>query len=404
MSTKPKVFWATPNEVYYTDNPIRNDKKSMKTNNLVKTRLLLDKILDFINTSDKVGIKVHVGEAHNTRYLRHDYVHEVVEAVKSKGGIPTLIETQGIGLSGQPIKISRNYIVSIMQRTKKEDHDKISHLHGYSESLMGVPLKFMDGDKGASQKNVKIDGIHFKDVSVAAGLYNYDKIVVISHFKGHPQGAFGGALKQLGMGCVATRNKFLAHFRGDLMVNLKVCNTSKCKKECIDVCPVNAIKIENESAVLDSSTCIGCIGCIQSCPIFGILPTPFRRNRQFIERVMDNATAVVTSFGPENVRYINFALDVTLVCDCIVNASVPIVPDLGIFASNDPVAIDKACVDAATVAPGVPFLDENGEWSEPLHPGVEKFSTMNSKVDPSWQLDAAHRNNLGSLDYELVKI
>lgn len=117
MLSKPKVFWAPPNEVFYIDNPIHNDRRNMKTNNLVKTRLILDKILDFINSGDKVGIKVHVGEAHNTRYLRHDYVHEVVEAVKSKGGIPTLIETQGIGLSVKPLKISKNYSISLMHRT-----------------------------------------------------------------------------------------------------------------------------------------------------------------------------------------------------------------------------------------------------------------------------------------------
>ncbi|NVM20042.1 MAG: DUF362 domain-containing protein [Candidatus Lokiarchaeota archaeon] len=404
MSSKSKVFWASPNEVCYFDNPIRNDRKNMKTNNLVKTRLILDKILDFINSGDRVGIKVHVGEAYNTRYLRHDYVHEVVEAVKSKGGIPTLIETQGIGLSVRPVKISKNYNVNLMHRTNKEDHDRISHLHGYSESLMGVTLKFIDGDKGAYQKNIKIEGIHFKDVSVAAGLFEYDKIIAVSHFKGHPQGAFGGALKQLGMGCVATRNKFLAHFKGNLMVNSKACNISKCAQECIEVCPINAIKIENDSAVLDVSTCIGCLGCLERCPVLGIMPHPFRRNKQFIECVMDNAAAVLASFSPENIRYINFALDVTLVCDCIVNASVPIVPDLGIFASSDPLAIDKACIDAETNAPGLPFLDENGEWSEPLPSGVEKFGTMNKKVDPSWQLDAAFKNKLGTIDYELVKI
>ncbi|NVM19977.1 MAG: DUF362 domain-containing protein [Candidatus Lokiarchaeota archaeon] len=404
MSSKPKVFWAPPNEVFYLSNPLHNDRKNMKTNNLVKTRLILDKILDFINSGDNVGIKVHVGEAHNTRYLRHDYVREVIEAVKSKGGIPTLIETQGIGLSVRPVKIKKDFIVSLMHRTNKEDHEKISCLHGYNESLIGAPLKFIDGDKGAYQKNVKIDGIHFKEVSVAAGLFEYDKMISVSHFKGHLQGAFGGALKQLGMGCVATRNKFMAHFRGNLIVNSQICNISKCNQECIEVCPVNATRIENESVVLNTSTCIGCLGCVYRCPVLGILPTPLRRSKQFIERVMDNVAAVLASYSPENIRYINFALDVTLACDCITNASVPIVPDLGIFASNDPVAIDKACIDAVTNAPGVPILDENGEWSEPLPSGVEKFSTMLKNVNPSWQLDAAVKNKLGSIDYELVKI
>ena len=405
MPYKPIVYWANPNEVCHLDFPGRNDKRNMKTNNLVKTRLILDKILDNINSGDTVGIKVHAGEAHNTRYLRHDYVHEVVEAVKSKGGIPTLIETQGIGMNIEQLNLSENYSICLGHRKNTEDHHKIAHLHGYSESIIGAPLKFVDGDKGLDGKIIEIDGIHFKEVSIAAGLFEYDKIVVISRFKGHPNAGFGGALKQLGIGCVSKRNKYRAHLSGIIFVNPNGCKISKCAQECIAACPVNAIKIENELASIDVSTCIGCIGCIESCPLKGaILSEPFRKNKEFIECTMDNAAAVLVSYNPENIRYINFAVDITLVCDCVVNAGVPIIPDLGIFASDDPLAIDKACLDAETNAPGLPVLGKDGKWTEPLSPGVEKFKAMNHKVDPTWQLDAAVKNGLGCIEYELVNI
>ncbi|MCK4384377.1 MAG: DUF362 domain-containing protein, partial [Candidatus Lokiarchaeota archaeon] len=112
MVNKSIVYWASPNEIP----SIQNNAVNMVTNNLVKTRLILDKILDHINTGDKVGVKVHVGEAHNTRYVRPDYVREVVTAIKAKGGIPTLIETQGLGEHVQHININEEYKIGVMHR------------------------------------------------------------------------------------------------------------------------------------------------------------------------------------------------------------------------------------------------------------------------------------------------
>ena len=227
MTNKAIVYWASPIEIA----SLRNTAKNMVTNNLVKTRLILDKILDNINPNDKVAVKVHVGEALNTHYLRHDYVREVVETIKSKGGIPTLVETHGRGSNYELIEICEDYSVCIGHRRTTIDHDKIAHLHGYTESIIGAPLKFIDGEKGLDGKIIKINGIQFKEVSVASGLFEFDKMVVISHFKGHPQAGFGGALKQLGIGCVTKRNKFLAHMEDAYVINTKKCDITRCKQE-----------------------------------------------------------------------------------------------------------------------------------------------------------------------------
>jgi len=401
MTSKPVVYWASPTELAALPNTAEN----MVTNNLVKTRFILDKILDNINSGDKVGVKVHVGEAQNTRYLRPDYVREVVEAIKANGGIPTLIETQGRGNNIENICINDEYTICVGHRKKTTDHLKIAHLHGYTESITGAPLHFIDGNEGIDRKIVKIDnGIHFKEVSVAKGLFDYDKLVVISHFKGHPLAGFGGALKQLGMGCITKHNKFLAHFADYIIVNTRRCNFSMCKQECIESCPAEAIKIENNVAKIDHSICFGCFYCTQKCPVKRAIKVPARRNNnEFVERVIDNVSAVL-NFGPEKFRYINFAFDVTAMCDCVPNASVPVIPDLGIFASYDPVAIDKACIDAETDAPGLPFLDINGVWTEPLERGIEKFKALMPRVNPSLQFDAALKNKIGSIEYELVNI
>ena len=401
MSNESIVYWASPIEVA----SLRNTSKNMVTNNLVKTRLILDKILDNISLGDKVAIKVHVGEAQNTRYLRHDYVREVVEAVKSKGGIPSLIETQGLGNKVENIGIGEDYSICIGHRKNATEHREIAKLHGFFESIIGAPLKFIDGENGIERKVVKIDGLKFEEVSIAEDLYNYDKLVVISHFKGHPQAGFGGALKQLGIGCVTKHNKHLAHFESSLVVNTKRCDLSKCNQECIASCPVQAIKIDGDSALIDASLCYGCFQCTQKCPVKRAIKSP-RMNEisVFVDRLIDNAFAVIKTFGPENIRYINFALEIPLMCDCVPNAGMNVVPDLGIFGSSDPVAIDKACIDAEINAPGLPILKEDGQWSKPLDQGVEKFKAMMTLTNPNLQFDAALKNKIGSKIYKLIQI
>jgi hypothetical protein len=400
MQNKSKVYWASPIEVANMPNTAQN----MVTNNLVKTRLVLDKILDNINSGDKVGVKIHVGEAHNTRYLRPDYVREVVKAIKSKEGIPTLIETQGLGNNLSHIGINEEYTISLAHRRNAEDHLKIAHLHGYTESITGAPLRFIDGDKGIDRKIVKINGIYFNEVPVAAGLFEFDKLVVISHFKGHALAGFGGAFKQLGIGCVSKHGKYLAHIDSIPTVNAKRCDLALCTKECVKACPVDAITIESEKALIDDSICYGCLRCTFKCPVPRALKTAsMNLGAKFVERFIDLATGVIT-FGPENIRYINFAYDIPLMCDCASNPGMPVVPDLGIFGSSDPLAIDKACVDAETNAPGLPVLKSDGTWSIPISSGIEKFKAMNPMVDTTIQLNAAVRNNLGSLEYDLVQI
>ena len=90
-----------------------------------------------------------------------------------------------MGLNPDQVNISEDYSICLGRRKTAAEHAKIAHLHGYTESIVGAPIKFIDGEKGLDGKIIEIDGIHFKKVSVAAGLDKFDKIVVISHFKGH---------------------------------------------------------------------------------------------------------------------------------------------------------------------------------------------------------------------------
>ncbi|MFX1398877.1 MAG: DUF362 domain-containing protein [Promethearchaeota archaeon] len=406
MSEKPIVYWAPPIEI----GAIKNTKDNMITNNLVKTRMILYKILDNINAGDNIAVKVHVGEAHNTRYLRPDYVREVVNAIKEKGGIPTLVETHGLGLHAQTIDFSCDYSICISHRTNSVDHEKIAKLHGYSECIVGAPIKFIDGKNGRQGVVQVIDGSQLKKVSIASELFDFDKIVVISHFKGHVQAGYGGALKQLGIGCVSKKNKYLAHFESLLSVDLDKCDISKCETQCATVCPVEAVTIQANKAIIDRNKCYGCFLCTTSvgCPVEDVIKRPeMNEIPDMVERYIDNALGVISAIGSEKFRYINFAFDIAASCDCASNPGAPIIPDLGIFGSKDPVAIDKACINAEINAPSLPFMNNEGIWTTSLPPGVEKFKALSAYkdvVDVDRTFEAALKLNLGSTDYEIIKI
>ncbi len=401
MSKKSIVYWAPPNETF----ALFHGPKDMITNNLVKTRLIMEKLLDNINPGEKVAVKVHVGEAYNTHYLRHDYVREVVKTIKAKGGVPTLVETQGIGLKINTVQISDNYSIDLGHRKNASDHSKIAQLHGYTEELTGAPLVFVDGSEGLDGTPIKIEGHHYEVVEIGAKLLDFDKLVVISHFKGHGEAAFGGALKQLGQGSVTKKYKHLAHFNDVLRINPKKCNTSKCNQECISTCPAKAIQINSDTAEINPELCFGCFLCTKKCPVKRAIKEPLMNGvKEFVERVIDNATAVITALQPQNIRYINFAFDVTVMCDCISSSGTPIVPDLGIFGSSDPVAVDKACLDAEINAPGLPYM-KNAQWIPPLPSGMEKFQEMlGGVVDSNYQFEAALKNGIGSTDYDLITL
>jgi len=165
-----------------------------------------------------------------------------------------------------------------------------------------------------------------------------------------------------------------------------------------------------KSGVIDEETCHGCFNCMLKCPhgkakkSNPIKRIPMVLGEEFSHHFLDNAYAVIKSFGAEKIRYINFALDMTVMCDCVSNPGMRVVPDLGIFGSIDPVAVDMACVDAEINAPGLPTIGKNGEWKEAPLSGVEKFSASGAMGDVNWSLDAAVKNKLGSKDYELIKI
>ncbi|MFX1537662.1 MAG: DUF362 domain-containing protein [Promethearchaeota archaeon] len=382
---------------------------------------------DWIKEGEIVAIKTHFGSRNQTRHLRPMYIRKVVDLVRKAGGIPWVCE--GVGLfwdvrhKEETMSNGPGYVI-------------LANRNGFNIGTMNAPVVMDDGIIGTEVYHVHNDkGKYIKDVALAMGLRIADKTLIVSRFKGHDGAGFGGALKQLGIGCVGNEGKGRAHWGGGENIYVKRPENCTACGKCIRICPTQALSLdENKKIVHDPGKCIACTMCFAVCH-FGIPPKELEEKRIFavkrripsveqVERMMDNAAGVVkgiNSDGEERLRYINIAIDITSHCDCMSAGGNLLVPDQGIFYSNDPIAIDQACVDLVTKAPGMPESPaETGlaisdikidPLPEAMEPDSMKLGVFSLWVDvesrpiiAETQLAAAHAQGIGSREYELIDI
>ncbi len=212
------------------------------------------------------------------------------------------------------------------------------------------------------------------------GISDFDKVIVAARFKGHDGFGFGGALKQLGVGCVGKQGKALVHYgAGNIYVKSPE-NCDACEK-CIRVCPTRCISLVNAKPVINEERCIICLHCLGVCNegkereqrVFSV--RKWLKSDEQVLRMTENALGTVRMMGKENIFYVNFALDIGPQCDCAPFAGPSIVPDQGILASRDPVAVDQACVDLVANSEGIP--------GSSLETGVKDLPRLKSKETPS---------------------
>ena len=330
--------------------------------------------LDFIEKGDVVAIKSHFGVYGTSKPLRSVFMRKVAKMVKEKGGRPFLTESCGLGM-----KFDRSFAVGRID---------IAEENGYTSQTVACPIIIADGMWGFDYVKTDIDGEQLNEVYVAKAIADADKVISLAHFKGHMEGGFGGAVKNLGVGCVAKRSKYDLHITGYPKINLEKC--TKCNK-CVEMCPSGAISPEIE---LDEQKCIKCNGCPEVCEPRAIR-VRFNESQDTSIRIVDCAKGVLDLKGEEKFYYINFLMDITPSCDCCPYSDNPIAPDIGILASKDPLAIDKASVDLVNAAPTLPNSMAEGK--------EEKLGGM-WDTSPKYQLDAANKKKLGSLEYEIVSV
>ncbi len=298
-----------------------------------KFRKILKKssFFETIREGELVALKVHVGERENLAYLNPNYARIVAEEVKARGAHPFCTDTNTLYSGGR-----QNGVV----------HSLTAVQHGFTYATVGAPFIPADGVRGLDYREVEVPGKRFDKVKIAGGIAQADKIVLLSHFKGHIEAGFAGSIKNLSMGCASISGKREQHAETKPEVN-----TGKCIgcKQCYRACPVGAVEMKNKKARIDYNICIGCGQCVAACNYEAMEAGSSSDLAVFIEKVSEYAYGISSYFG-ENAFYFNFAVNITPDCDCWPANDVPIVEDVGILASENPFALDRASLDLVSAS------------------------------------------------------
>ncbi|MBN2808483.1 MAG: DUF362 domain-containing protein [Deltaproteobacteria bacterium] len=360
-------------------------RSSFKDNLFTKIARLLERVglADGIQPKALTAIKLHFGEEGNASFIRPILVRPVVDAIHALQGKAFVTDTNTLYVGTRSDAVS---------------HLETATRHGFNFPVLNAPVLIADGLRGNSTRSVKVGLRHFSEVKIAAEIYNADALVVMSHFKGHELPGFGGALKNLGMGCAGREGKLSQHAN----VSPKVAN-KRCVgcRQCLAWCPAGAISLNEESgkAVIDNDLCVGCGECIVICPQNAINIRWNETIPVFQEKMVEYAYGACHG-KRERSFFINFVMQVSPACDCYGHNDMPIVADIGILASRDPVALDQACADLVIAAPGMPGSALGAE----IAPGGDKFRVLYPEVDWQPQLVYAEEIGLGCRSYVLEKI
>jgi hypothetical protein len=320
-----------------------------------------------VEKGDLVAIKIHPGEYGNTTYVRPVIVRTVVDFVKEAGGIPFITDTT---------------VLYGGKRFNGADLLWTAAVNGFTFGSMNAPFIAADGLLGDDSVAVPIGGEYIDEITVASAIAKADAIIMISHCKGHPASGFGGAVKNLGMGCLDKEGKAKVHAPGKPDIDIESC--TGCGK-CINTCPWDAISLENGKANVNKNLCKGELSCLESCR-FGAIAPPENCTTEMQARLGEAALGPFRLL-PGKIGYINWIFDLTPGCDCF-NFSAPVFAgNVGMLASMDPVAIDKASLDLVNKK-----IAEEGC----MHSITDVWG-----IDPIIHLEYAAKMGVGSMEYSL---
>ena len=330
---------------------------------------------------DLTAIKMHFGERGGHAYIRPTFIRRIVDQVKSVGGKPFLTDSCTL-YPGQRKEAVSALVCGIE--------------NGFDFAVVGAPLILCDGLRGHSARRVKIPGEILSEVDIALGILEADALLCVSHFKCHELTGFGGAIKNLGMGCSSREGKMEQHSNVAPEVAEAVCTGCGA---CLKACAHGAIVIVAKKAKIDAARCVGCGRCISVCEETAIR-VQWNEAPTLIMQKMAEYALGATDGKAGKTLYLNFVTQVSPACDCYGHSDAPIVADLGILASIDPVALDQACADLVMAAPGLP----NTALQSGQAPGGDKFRGVHPDIDWEAQLEHAEKIGLGSRSYELVTL
>ncbi len=361
-----------------------NFRATIKENLPQKIKRFLNEaeLFSTLQEGDLSALKIHFGEKGNLAFLNPLWVKAIIEEVKSKKIFPFLTDSNTLYAGSR-----KNSLL----------HLKTAIENGFAYSVMAnTPIIIADGLRGENEVEVDIGSDIFKKFHIAGEIANADSLLVVSHFKGHELAGFGGAIKNLAMGCASRRGKLAQHSTVSPKIKRKDCKA--CLK-CLKKCPADAIEIVDNKAKINKERCIGCAECIVVCPEGAIRIQWDKNIPDFLKGLVEYAKASLFN-KKDKVFFVNFISNVSPLCDCLSFNDTPIVRDIGILASKNPVAIDKASIDLvnkeSVLKDSVLFKD--GEDIK------DKFKTLHPKVDWQIHFDYAKEINFFSSEYELVHI
>lgn len=353
---KSKVFFV----------PVEDAENIDAVNRSLASLLAESRVLSAVS-GGKVAVKLHFGEEGTDSFVRPEQLRLICDEIAQRGSVPFLSDANTLYRG---------------KRLNSDDHLAVAMDHGFTKEAVGVDIFIPDERKDQDLCDVQIDRSLIKTAKVGRCYLDADAFVAVTHFKGHTLTSFGGTLKNIGMGCATRAGKLAQHCdSAPAFYEDKCIGCGECEK----VCPVEAIHLENDKSVLNREKCIGCASCVGVCPSMALFIN-FEVGNEVQKKIVEYAYAILKD-KKGRVGFLNFALRINKECDCWRYENERIAPDVGIFASTDPVAIDKASFDLVNDACGKEIFEE-------FHPGK----------NPMLQLEYARTLGLGNLDYELIRV
>ena len=374
-------------KVYFTD------LRTTPGNSLIKKLQKLVKRAG-IETIDFEGkftaIKIHFGEPGNLAYIRPNYAAAIVDVLKELGAKVFLTDSNTLYSGG---------------RSNAVDHIHAAMDNGFNPISAHADIIIADGLKGTEYREIPLEGEYCKAPKIGSAIADADIIISMNHFKGHEQTGFGGALKNLGMGSASVGGKLELHSSSQPVIDTEHCiGCHICEKYCRH----DAVKVTDKKAVIDYGKCVGCGQCVAVCQHDGAVVKDYDTSEVLNYKIAEYALAVVKD---KPSFHISFIMNVSPNCDCWNHNDAAIIPDLGIAASFDPVALDCACADLVKAAPVLEGnvisdkeKDSHGCCGHSHHIGDDKFHIVHP--DTKWEAGVEHgeKIGLGSRKYTLVRI
>ena len=373
--------------VYFTD--LRTSPGNSLPKKLLK--LVRRAGIEKIDFKDKfTAVKIHFGEPGNVAYIRHNYAAAIVDLLKELGAKVFLTDSNTLYSGG---------------RSNAVDHLRAAMDNGFNPISAHADVIIADGLKGTDYKEIELNGEYCKAPKIGAAIADADIIISMNHFKGHEQTGFGGALKNLGMGSASVGGKLELHSSSQPVINLENCIGCRiCEKYCRHA----AVTVTGGKAHIDYGKCVGCGQCVAVCQHDGAVVKDWDSSETLNCKIAEYALAVVKG---KPSFHISFIMNVSPNCDCWNHNDAAIIPDLGIAASFDPVALDCACADLVKAAPVlqnnvITDIDSRlgHDHSHGHHEGEDKFHIVHP--DTKWEAGVEHgeKIGLGKREYTLVRV